>query len=102
MNRKRLLLYLIFAVYQFSAFIFTVMVDGHLDLLGMLRFIPWFKYISFLGVALFMTDFVWFWIDRRGARRREEDLIKENNVLKAKIYDFQQAAKDTGPSKREL
>ncbi len=98
MNRKRLLLYLIFAVYQFSAFIFTVMVDGHLDLLGLLKFIPWFKYITFLGVALFLTDFVWFWIDRRATRKRELELIQENNVLKAKIYDLQEL-KGTGPSK---
>jgi len=98
MNRKRLLLYLIFAVYQFSAFIFTVMVDGHLDLLGLLKFIPWFKYITFLGVALIITDFVWFWIDRRATWKREQELIKENNVLKAKIYDLQES-KGTGPSK---
>lgn len=98
MNQKRLLLYLIFAVYQFSAFIFTVMVDGHLDLLGLLKFIPWFKFISFLGVTLFMIDFVWFWIDRRTARKREQELTQENNVLKAKIYDLQES-KDTGPSK---
>lgn len=98
MNQKRLLLYLIFAVYQFSAFIFTVMVDGHLDLLGLLKYIPWFKYISFLGVALILTDFGWFWIDHRATRKREQELIKENNVLKAKIYDLQES-KGIGPSK---
>ena len=99
MTRKRLFLYLAFAVYQVVSFIFTILVDGHLDLLGLLKFIPWFKYITFLGVALIATDFVWFWMDRRVAKQREAELEKENSVLKAKIYDFQEAAKRQSPSK---
>ena len=99
MTRKRLILYLAFAVYQVISFIFTILVDGHLDLLGLLKFIPWFKYITFLGVTFIIVDFVWFWLDRRAAKQRESDLEKENNVLKAKIYDFQEAAKASGVSK---
>ena len=93
MNQKRLFLYLGFAVYQVSAFVFTIMVDGHLDLLGLLKFIPWFKFISFLGLILFITDVVWFWLDKRANKKRQAELEKENNALKAKIYDFQEAAK---------
>ena len=43
-------------------------------------------------------DFIWYWIERRATRKLEEDLIKENNVLKAKLYDFQQD-KGLPPSK---
>jgi len=100
MLRKRLILYLAFAVYQLVSFTFTVMVDGHLDLLGLLKFIPWFKYISFIGVILIVVDIVWFWIDRRSAIKREEALQKENTVLKAKVYDQQEAAKGSGASKQ--
>ena len=89
MNQKRLLLYLAFAIYQLSAFIFTVLVDGHLDLLGLLRFIPWFKYISFIGVILLVADLAWFWLDRRTQMKKQLDLQKENTELKAKIFDFQ-------------
>ena len=39
MNRKRLLLYVIFIAYQGGAFFFTYLVDGHLDLLALLRFV---------------------------------------------------------------
>ena len=99
MPRKRLILYLAFAVYQVISFIFTILVDGHLDLLGLLKFIPWFKYITFLGVTFIIVDFVWFWMDRRAAKQRQSDLEKENNVLKAKIYDFQEAAKTSSVSK---
>jgi hypothetical protein len=90
MSKRRLILYLVFAVYQLGAFIFTVMVDGHLDLLGLLKFIPSFKYISFIGVLLIVADLVWYLIEKRTLRKRDEELIKENNVLKAKIYDLQQ------------
>jgi hypothetical protein len=100
MNRKRLVLYLIFAVYQVIAFIFTIMVDGHIDLLGLLRFIPWFKYMSFFGVALILTDFVWYWLDHRATKKKEDELQRENNVLKAKVYDYQEATKNADPSKK--
>ncbi|CAN5146493.1 hypothetical protein BH09BAC3_BH09BAC3_25230 [soil metagenome] len=93
MNRKRLYLYLALAVYQICAFIFTIMVDGHMDLLGLLKFIKWFKYIAFLGIVLFIIDFIWYLVDRRAAREREEELEHENTVLKAKVYDFQESAK---------
>ena len=99
MTRKRLFLYLAFAVYQVTSFIFTILVDGHLDLLGLLKFIPWFKYITFLGVTFILVDFVWFWVDQRAEKQRLAELEKENNVLKAKIYDFQEAAKAAGTSK---
>lgn len=96
MNRKRLILYSLFVVYQVSAFIFTYMVDGHLDLLGLLKFIPWFKYISFLGVVVLGIDIAWYWMDRRANKQRQGDLEKENTSLKAKIYDIQENGKKTG------
>lgn len=74
MNRKRLYLYLAFAAYQIGAFIFTVMVDGHMDLLGLLKYIPWFKYVSFLGLAFFLVDFIWFLIDRRTIKNARKSL----------------------------
>jgi hypothetical protein len=100
MNRKRLYLYLAFVVYQVSTFIFTVLVDGHLDLLGLLKFIPWFKYISLIGVILLVIDLAWSWLDRRNRLNRIFDLEKENTELKAKVYDHQEASKATPSSKQ--
>ncbi|HRI79369.1 MAG TPA: hypothetical protein PLR06_07525 [Cyclobacteriaceae bacterium] len=93
MNQKRIWLYLGFALYQIAAFIFTIMVDGHLDLLGLLKFIPWFKFITFFGLILFIADVIWYVMDRRANRRKQDELEKENTVLKSKIYDYQEAAK---------
>lgn len=87
---------MVFVVYQVGAFIFTYMVDGHMDLLGLLKFIPWFKYISFLGVVVLGIDIAWFLMDRSANNQRQGDLEKENNSLKAKIYDLQERGKKTG------
>ncbi len=99
MKQKRLFLYLAFVIYQVSAFIFTVLVDGHLDLLGLLKFIPWFKYIAFVGLILLVVELVWSFIDRRASLKKQNDLEKENVELKAKVYDYQEAAKGAIPSK---
>lgn len=99
MNRKRVYLYLAFVIYQVSAFIFTVMVDGHLDLLGLLKYIPWFKYIAFIGVILLLVDLSWQWIDRKTSKKLHNDLEKENIELKAKVYDYQEAGKSETPVK---
>jgi cell shape-determining protein MreC len=93
MNRKRLLLYLIFVVYQAGAFAFTYMVDGHLDLLGLLKFIPWFKYIAFLGLLMIVLDITWYFIDWRSNRQERQELKDENTTLKAKLYDMQEASR---------
>jgi membrane protein implicated in regulation of membrane protease activity len=99
MNIKRVYLYLAFIIYQVSAFIFTVMVDGHLDLLGLLKYIPWFKYIAFIGVVFLVFDLAWQWMDRRASKKRQNDLEKENIELKAKVYDYQEASRSETPAK---
>lgn len=99
MNRKRLLLYLIFVVYQAGAFTFTYLVDGHLDLLGLLKYIPWFKYIAFLGLLMIVADILWYLKDWRNDRQEKRELKEENTNLKARLYDLQEAAKKTEGSK---
>ena len=69
------------------------MVDGHMDLLGLLKYIPSFKLITFLGLILLAADVFWYILEKRANRKAQAELEKENNVLKAKIYDFQEAAK---------
>ncbi len=100
MLRKRLLLYLAFVAYQILSFVFTVMVDGHLDLLGLLKFIPLFKYITFLGVVMIVVDIVWFWMDHQTNKSLQADLEKENNAMKVKLYDIQEAAKVAEAAKK--
>ena len=93
MNRKRFILYLIFAGYQLGAFTFTYMVDGHMDLLGLLKFIPWFKYIAFIGIILIAVDLAWFIMDLRSNTKQKDELKVENTGLKARIFDLQDSEK---------
>ncbi len=99
MNRKRLLLYLIFIVYQGGAFFFTYLVDGHLDLLGLLKYIPWFKYVSFLGLLLIILDIVWSFKEYKSNQKQKKELKDENTVLKAKLYDIQESGRKSAASK---
>ncbi len=100
MNRKRLLLYLIFIAYQGGAFLFTYLVDGHLDLLGLLKFIPWFKYVAFLGLLLIVLDVAWSFMDYRSNRLQNKELKDENTDLKAKLFDRQELDRKSEASKR--
>ncbi|MEI9921009.1 MAG: hypothetical protein WDO14_19775 [Bacteroidota bacterium] len=100
MTRNRFIFYSIFGVYQLLSFIFTIVIDTTNStsfLFGMLKYIGWFKYITFLGVVLFLIDFVWMWMDIRSQKKSEEEFRHENNVLKAKVYDMQQGVKSEVP-----
>lgn len=88
MNLKRIVLYSAFAAYQIGAFVFTIMVDGHLDLLGLLKYIPFFKYVTFLGMVLIGLDIFWSWKERKD----HSDLTRireENEELRGKLRDIQ-------------
>lgn len=100
MTRNRIIFYSIFGVYQLLSFIFTIVMDSTNSttfLFGMLKYIGWFKYVTFLGVVLILVDFIWLWTDVRRQKKAEEESRHENNVLKAKVYDMQQGVKPEVP-----
>lgn len=95
MNQKRLIFYSIFGVYQISAFIFTLIMESDTGFLFQLvSYVKWFKYATFLGLVLVVVDVAWWWLDARAAKKEQEASRLENNTLKAKVYDMQQASKD--------
>jgi len=91
MNKRRLYFYGVFGAFHIIFFVFTIVMDTSpaflLDLIG---YIPVFKYIAFLGVAMVATDFVWTWFETKAAKKRDDDARLENNTLKAKVYDLQE------------
>lgn len=100
MSRNRIIFYSVFGVYQLLAFIFTIIMDSTNDtsfLFGLLKYISWFKYITFLGMVLIIIDFIWLWLDVRRQKKLDEEFRHENNVLKAKVYDMQQGMKSEAP-----
>ena len=94
MTRYRIIFYSIFGLYQLSAFIFTIVMESSATILfKLVGIVGWFKYITFFGVILIATDFIWLWMDSRKIKKQEEDYRHENNVLKAKVYDMQEGLK---------
>ena len=96
MTRNRIIFYSVFGVYQLLAFIFTIIVDSTNSttfLFGLLKYIGWFKYITFLGLAFILVDFIWIWMDTRNQKKQDDAFRHENNVLKAKVYDMQEGLK---------
>lgn len=92
MNKNRLIFFIFFALFHISAFIFTVVLDNNTSLLfDMVKFIPWFKYGTLLGLILIIVDVVWTWKIQKAQAKEREGLVKELNTLKAKLFDYQEA-----------
>jgi hypothetical protein len=53
-----------------------------------------FKYISFIGLALIIYNFILSNVSLRNAKRDEKQLNDELNTLKAKLFDLQEASKN--------
>lgn len=91
MNNKRLIFYAVFAAFHFGAFIFTIILQNNVGLLlQMASWVPWFKYATFIGVALLITDFVWAYKVNRDEQKEKDALNKELTQLKAKLFDLQE------------
>jgi hypothetical protein len=61
-------------------------------LYGLYSKIELMRYGAILGLTLFVIDFSWNWFERRQSTKEQDNMRHENNTLKAKVYDLQQAA----------
>jgi hypothetical protein len=94
MKKNRLIFYAIFGVFHLSAFIFTIMLENNTSMLfSMVKYVPMFKYGTLLGLLLVIADFVWSWKINKESAKDLEAREQELNVLKAKLFDLQEAAK---------
>ena len=99
MSRNRIILYVIFLAFQVGAFIFTLMIQDFEFLTSIFKHIAMFKYITFFGIILIVTDIVWSWIVSRDSQKEKAALTHELNTLKAKLFDLQEKAKDIEAAK---
>ena len=94
MNKRRLIFFSIFGAYHVFAFIFTLLIQYNTSLLfKMVSYISWFKYGTFLGIVLLMIDAIWWMQESKAIQKNEDASRHENNTLKAKVYDLQEASK---------
>lgn len=91
MKKNRLIFYLIFALFHIGAFIFTVALGNDSGfLMSMFSWVPYFKWVTLLGVVFVLIDFIWSWIAAKDRSRETEALSHEVNTLKAKLFDMQE------------
>lgn len=101
MSKNRIIFYLVFFAFHLAAFIFTLYIQDFSFLTRIYEHIGTFKFITFFGIMLIVTDIIWTWIANRDSRKENAALKHELNTLKAKLFDLQEltrqqeAAKDT-------
>ena len=91
MTKNRLIFYTIFAAFHLCAFIFTIVIENNSSMLfSMVKYVPWFKYGTLLGLILVIVDVIWSWIINRDSQKEKGALTHELNTLKAKLFDLQE------------
>jgi len=100
MNQKRLIFYTVFAAFHIGAFVFTIILQNSLTLLlRMASLVTYFKYATLFGLLLLIIDVVWSFKINRETLKEKDALTHELNTLKAKLYDLQEAGKDSSAPK---
>ena len=103
MKKHRVIFYLIFALFHIGALIFTIKLGKDSTfLISMFSWVPYFKWVTLLGVVLMIIDFIWAIMAARESNREKAALSHEVNTLKAKMFDMQeqatQASSTQGPA----
>ena len=99
MSKNRKIFYLVFAIFQVIAFIFTLYIEDFSFLTKIYKYIGWFKYVTFFGIIMVVTDVVWSLIVSRDTQKEHGALTHELNTLKAKLFDLQEIAKQSDAAK---
>lgn len=99
MKQNRLIFYAVFAAFHLFLLIFTLYVESNKNdfafLTQMLKWMSLMKYGAMLGLALLIADVVWTMITSNENNREKAALNHEINTLKAKLFDLQEASKQT-------
>lgn len=88
--------YSLFGLYHLMVLVFIFIVKSEKDITRLFDYykeINWIVGGSIFGICLFLIDLAWTWFEIRKNKKEQEAMRLENNLLKAKIYDFQEAAK---------
>jgi len=92
---------MIFAFFHIGALIFTIALSNDSTfLMSMFSWVPYFKWVTLLGVLLVVVDFLWSWIVVKESNHEKAALSHEVNTLKAKLFDLQEALAKTASAQR--
>lgn len=91
MKRNRLIFYALFLTFHVVAFIFTFVLGNDSGfMMRMVRWVPYFKWITLTGLVFVLVDFIWAWVITKDHDRERAALKHEVNTLKAKMFDLQE------------
>lgn len=103
MKKNRVIFYLIFALFHIGALIFTIQLGNSSSfLMSMFSWVPYFKWVTLLGVILVIIDFIWAWVTVKESDREKAALSHEVNTLKAKLFDMQEQITKTASTQRPM
>jgi hypothetical protein len=92
MRKNRLIFYAIFLLFHIGAFVFTVILGNDSGfMMRMVSWVPYFKWITLIGVVLVTIDFVWALVTAKNRDRERAALTHEVNTLNAKMFDLEAA-----------
>lgn len=103
MKKNRVIFYLLFALFHIGALIFTIQLGNSSSfLMSMFSWVPYFKWVTLLGVILVIIDFIWAWVIVKESDREKSALAHEVNTLKAKLFDMQEQITKTASAQRPM
>ena len=108
MSKRKKIFWIVFFAFNIFYFVSAVYMDsvyangdGVFQLARTAKYIPYVKYMAFIGLLLAIVCF--FMMQMLGKSGDKEQLLlrQENNELKAKLFDLQEAAKGLSPASEE-
>ena len=103
MKKNRIIFYLIFLLFHIGAFVFTIVLGNNSTfLMSMFSWVPYFKWVTLLGVVLVAIDFVWSWVAVKDNQQEKAALSHEVNTLKAKLFDMQEEMSKRSSAQRPI
>lgn len=103
MKKNRIIFYIIFALFHIGAFIFTAVLGSNSTfLMKMFSWVPYFKWVTLLGVVFVAVDFIWSWVAVKDNHQEKTALSHEVNTLKAKLFDMQEQMAKNASTQRPL
>lgn len=98
MKKNRLIFYAVFGAFHLFLLFFTLYVESNKNdfafLTQMLNWMSWMKYGAMLGLGLLIVDVLWEMAINKGYEKEKSFLNHEINILKAKLFDLQEASRE--------
>lgn len=98
MKNPKSLLFIIYLLFIGISLIFIFFTDAIFDQIGIQKTLNFLKYWAIFGLILFFLEILISNFALKRRRKEIDKLQKENNSLKAKIYDMENSERDVDKS----